>query len=193
MCGAEVQKGNPPTERKLQRLFRRPEVSSLIKKCNDFGAGGVSVAIGELADGLKIDLDSVPKKYAGLDGTEIAISESQERMAVVVDPKDVDKMLAFALHIVVLHMIPGGKSSWHGEQELRRLLVPILNEASVDIMLCGHYHRYQWIDDGSRGTNFPILVNSNRDKLVVKADRRGIDIDVVNTGGEVIKRHRIDK
>jgi len=96
VCGAEVQKGNPPTERKLQRLFRRPEVSSLIKKCNDFGAGGVSVAIGELADGLKIDLDSVPKKYAGLDGTEIAISESQERMAVVVDPKDVDKMLAFA-------------------------------------------------------------------------------------------------
>ena len=96
MCGAEVQKGNPPTERKLQRLFRRPEVSSLIKKCNDFGAGGVSVAIGELADGLKIDLDSVPKKYAGLDGTEIAISESQERMAVVVDSKDVDKMLAFA-------------------------------------------------------------------------------------------------
>ena len=96
VCGAEVQKGNPPTERKLQRLFRRPEVSSLIKKCNDFGAGGVSVAIGELADGLKIDLDSAPKKYAGLDGTEIAISESQERMAVVVDPKDVDKMLAFA-------------------------------------------------------------------------------------------------
>lgn len=96
VCGAEVQKGNPPTERKLQRLFRRPEVSSLIKKCNDFGAGGVSVAIGELADGLRIDLDKVPKKYAGLDGTEIAISESQERMAVVVDAKDVDKMLAYA-------------------------------------------------------------------------------------------------
>ena len=96
VCGAEVQKGNAPTERKLQRLFRRPEVSSLIKKCNDFGAGGVSVAIGELADGLQIDLDKVPKKYAGLDGTEIAISESQERMAVVVDKNDVDKMLAFA-------------------------------------------------------------------------------------------------
>ncbi len=95
-CGAEVQKGNPPTERKLQRLFRRPEVSSLIKKCNDFGAGGVSVAIGELAAGLNIDLDKVPKKYAGLDGTELAISESQERMAVVVDAKDVDAMLAFA-------------------------------------------------------------------------------------------------
>lgn len=95
-CGAEVQKGNAPTERKLQRLFRRPEVSLLIKKCNDFGAGGVSVAIGELAAGLTIDLDRVPKKYAGLDGTEIAISESQERMAAVVDPKDVDKFLAFA-------------------------------------------------------------------------------------------------
>ena len=95
-CGAEVQKGNAPTERKIQRLFRREEVSSLIKKCNDFGAGGVSVAIGELADGLQIDLDKVPKKYAGLDGTEIAISESQERMAVVVDPKDVDEFMGYA-------------------------------------------------------------------------------------------------
>lgn len=95
-CGAEVQKGNAPTERKLQRLFRRPEVSRLIKKCNDFGAGGVSVAIGELADGLHIFLDKVPKKYAGLDGTEIAISESQERMAVVVDPKDVAQFMAYA-------------------------------------------------------------------------------------------------
>ena len=95
-CGAEVQKGNPPTERKIQRLFRREEVSCLIKKCNDFGAGGVSVAIGELADGLRVELDKVPKKYAGLDGTEIAISESQERMAVVVDPKDVDKFMSYA-------------------------------------------------------------------------------------------------
>jgi len=95
-CGAEVQKGNAPTERKIQRLFRREEVSSIIKKCNDFGAGGVSVAIGELADGLQINLDRVPKKYAGLDGTELAISESQERMAVVVDPKDVDLMLKYA-------------------------------------------------------------------------------------------------
>lgn len=95
-CGAEVQKGNAPTERKLQRMFRREEVSKLIKKCNDFGAGGVSVAIGELADGLNINLDMVPKKYAGLDGTELAISESQERMAIVVDPKNVDKMLAYA-------------------------------------------------------------------------------------------------
>ncbi|WP_302324993.1 phosphoribosylformylglycinamidine synthase [Enterocloster bolteae] len=96
VCGAEVQKGNAPTERKIQRMFRRPEVSRIIKKCNDFGAGGVSVAIGELAAGLKIDLDKVPKKYAGLDGTEIAISESQERMAVVVDPKDVDQFLGYA-------------------------------------------------------------------------------------------------
>ncbi|MCI8307170.1 MAG: phosphoribosylformylglycinamidine synthase [Lachnospiraceae bacterium] len=95
-CGAEVQKGNAPTERKIQRLFRRAEVSSIIKKCNDFGAGGVSVAIGELAAGLRIELDKVPKKYAGLDGTELAISESQERMAVVVDPSNVDKMLGFA-------------------------------------------------------------------------------------------------
>ncbi len=95
-CGAEVQKGNAPTERKIQRLFRREEVASLIKKCNDFGAGGVSVAIGELADGLTVDLDKVPKKYAGLDGTELAISESQERMAVVVDPKDAEKFLGYA-------------------------------------------------------------------------------------------------
>ena len=96
VCGAEVQKGNPPTERKIQRLFRREEVAHMIKKCNDFGAGGVSVAIGELADGLRVDLDKVPKKYAGLDGTEIAISESQERMAVVVDPKDVDTFMGYA-------------------------------------------------------------------------------------------------
>ena len=96
VCGAEVQKGNAPTERKLQRLFRREEVSHIIKKCNDFGAGGVSVAIGELADGLRVNLDKVPKKYAGLDGTEIAISESQERMAVVVAPQDVEQFLAYA-------------------------------------------------------------------------------------------------
>ena len=95
-CGAEVQKGNAPTERKIQRLFRRPEVTCLIKKCNDFGAGGVSVAIGELADGLTVDLDKVPKKYEGLDGTELAISESQERMAVVVAPENVDEFRKYA-------------------------------------------------------------------------------------------------
>ena len=95
-CGAEVQKGNAPVERKLQRLFRRREATVLIKRCNDFGAGGVSVAIGELADGLTIDLNAVPKKYDGLDGTELAISESQERMAVVVDKNDVDKFISLA-------------------------------------------------------------------------------------------------
>ncbi|MCD8301044.1 MAG: phosphoribosylformylglycinamidine synthase [Clostridiales bacterium] len=95
-CGAEVQKGNPPTERKIQRLFRREEVAHIIKKCNDFGAGGVSVAIGELADGLRVQLDKVPKKYAGLDGTEIAISESQERMAVLIAPENADQFLAYA-------------------------------------------------------------------------------------------------
>ena len=95
-CGAEVQKGNPPVERKIQRLFRNGDVTRLIKRCNDFGAGGVSVAIGELADGLDIDLDKVPKKYEGLDGTELAISESQERMAVVVDKNDADKFIEYA-------------------------------------------------------------------------------------------------
>ena len=121
-CGAEVQKGNAPTERKIQRLFRREEVSSLIKKCNDFGAGGVSVAIGELADGLQINLDKVPKKYAGLDGTELAISESQERMAVVVDPKDVDQMLKYSdeenLEAVVVATVtedPRMVISWRGK------------------------------------------------------------------------------
>ena len=122
-CGAEVQKGNAPTERKLQRLFRREEVSKLIKKCNDFGAGGVSVAIGELAAGLNIDLDKVPKKYAGLDGTELAISESQERMAIVVDPKDVDQMLAYAkkenLEAVVVAIVteaPRLVMKWRGKE-----------------------------------------------------------------------------
>ena len=121
VCGAEVQKGNPPTERKLQRLFRRPEVSRLIKKCNDFGAGGVSVAIGELAAGLEIDLDKVPKKYAGLDGTEIAISESQERMAVVVDKKDVDQMMDYvaeenleAVPVAVVTESPRLVMRWRG-------------------------------------------------------------------------------
>ena len=95
-CGAEVQKGNAPEERKLQRLFRNAEASRLIKRCNDFGAGGVSVAIGELADGLDIDLNAVPKKYEGLDGTELAISESQERMAVVVEAEDAARFMELA-------------------------------------------------------------------------------------------------
>ena len=122
-CGAEVQKGNAPTERKIQRMFRREEVSKLIKKCNDYGAGGVSVAIGELADGLQINLDKVPKKYAGLDGTEIAISESQERMAVVVDPKDVDEFLGYAkeenleaVKVAVVTEDPRLVLSWRGKE-----------------------------------------------------------------------------
>ena len=122
-CGAEVQKGNAPTERKIQRMFRREEVSRLIKKCNDFGAGGVSVAIGELADGLRVDLDKVPKKYAGLDGTEIAISESQERMAVVVDPKDVKQFLDYAkeenleaVEVAVVTEEPRLVLSWRGKE-----------------------------------------------------------------------------
>ena len=122
-CGAEVQKGNAPTERKIQRLFRREEVSRLIKKCNDFGAGGVSVAIGELADGLVVDLDKVPKKYAGLDGTELAISESQERMAVVVAPKDVDAFLNYAsqenleaVEVAVVTKEPRLVLRWRGKE-----------------------------------------------------------------------------
>ncbi|MDE6313232.1 MAG: phosphoribosylformylglycinamidine synthase [Lachnospiraceae bacterium] len=122
-CGAEVQKGNPPTERKIQRLFRREEVSRLIKKCNDFGAGGVSVAIGELADGLQVNLDKVTKKYAGLDGTEIAISESQERMAVVVDPKDVAEFMGYAkeenleaVEVAVVTEEPRLVLNWRGKE-----------------------------------------------------------------------------
>ncbi len=121
-CGAEVQKGNPPTERKIQRLFRDPEVTKLIVRCNDFGAGGVSVAIGELADGLRINLDVVPKKYAGLDGTEIAISESQERMACVIHATNKDKFLAFAdrenLEAVVVAEVteePNMVMNWNGK------------------------------------------------------------------------------
>ena len=123
VCGAEVQKGNAPTERKIQRLFRREEVTRLVKKCNDFGAGGVSVAIGELADGLRVQLDKVPKKYAGLDGTELAISESQERMAVVVDPKDVDQFMAYAkeenleaIEVAVVTEEPRLVLEWRGKE-----------------------------------------------------------------------------
>ena len=122
-CGAEVQKGNAPTERKIQRLFRREEVSRLIKKCNDFGAGGVSVAIGELAPGLVVDLDKVPKKYAGLDGTELAISESQERMAVVVDPSNVDEFMKYAdeenleaVKVATVTAEPRLVLSWRGKE-----------------------------------------------------------------------------
>ncbi|MEM5770398.1 MAG: AIR synthase-related protein, partial [Bacillota bacterium] len=121
-CGAEVQKGNPPTERKIQRLFRNPEVSKLIKRCNDFGAGGVSVAIGELTEGLVIQLDAVPKKYEGLDGTELAISESQERMAVVVRATDAANFIARAaeenLEATIVAEVTGDrrlKMRWRGQ------------------------------------------------------------------------------
>ena len=123
VCGAEVQKGNPPTERKIQRLFRREEVSYIIKKCNDFGAGGVSVAIGELADGLRVQLDKVPKKYAGLDGTELAISESQERMACVIAPENVEQFLAYAneenleaIEVAVVTEEPRLVLEWRGKE-----------------------------------------------------------------------------
>ena len=123
VCGAEVQKGNAPTERKLQRMFRRPEVSHIIKKCNDFGAGGVSVAIGELAAGLRVQLDLVPKKYAGLDGTELAISESQERMACVIAPEDVKQFLAYAaeenleaVEVAVVTEEPRLVLEWRGKE-----------------------------------------------------------------------------
>ena len=123
VCGAEVQKGNPPTERKIQRLFRREEVAHIIKKCNDFGAGGVSVAIGELADGLRVQLDKVPKKYAGLDGTELAISESQERMAVVVSSSDVKTFLGYAaeenleaVEVAVVTEEPRLVLEWRGKE-----------------------------------------------------------------------------
>ena len=123
VCGAEVQKGNAPTERKIQRMFRREEVSAIIKKCNDFGAGGVSVAIGELAPGLRVDLDKVPKKYAGLDGTELAIAESQERMAVVVDPKNAELFLQYAgeenleaVPVAVVTEVPRLVLTWRGKE-----------------------------------------------------------------------------
>lgn len=122
-CGAEVQKGNPPTERKIQRLFRNPDVAKLIKRCNDFGAGGVCVAIGELADGLTVDLDKVTKKYDGLDGTELAISESQERMAVVLDKNDVEKFIAEAekenleaTAVAVVTESPRLTMNWRGDR-----------------------------------------------------------------------------
>ena len=153
-CGAEVQKGNAPTERKIQRLFRREEVSRLIKKCNDFGAGGVSVAIGELADGLTVDLDKVPKKYAGLDGTELAISESQERMAVVVAPGDVEKFLSYAkeenleaVEVAVVTEEPRLILKWRGKRivDLKRAFLDTNGahqEASVKVEIPDEKENY---------------------------------------------------
>lgn len=158
-CGAEVQKGNPPTERKIQRLFRREEVSCLIKKCNDFGAGGVSVAIGELADGLRVDLDKVPKKYAGLDGTEIAISESQERMAVVVDPKDADLFLSYAkeenleaVEVAVVTESPRLVLVWRGQEIVN------LSRAFLDT------------NGAHQETDVEVEIPSMRDSLFVRPD-----------------------
>lgn len=136
-CGAEVQKGNPPTERKIQRLFRNPKVSTMIKRCNDFGAGGVSVAIGELTEGLEIDLDAVPKKYEGLDGTELAISESQERMAVVISAEDFEAFLTYsqeenleASRVATVTALPRLKMFWR-EQTIVDVSREFLNTNGV--------------------------------------------------------------
>lgn len=154
-CGSEVQKGNPPTERKIQRLFRNPDVTKLIIRCNDFGAGGVSVAVGELADGISIDLDAVPKKYEGLDGTELAISESQERMAVVIHPKNTKKFMAFvkeenleAVQIAAVTKTPRMIMTWRGEKivDLPRAFIdtngaPAFAKAAISLPETGkNYH-----------------------------------------------------
>lgn len=153
-CGAEVQKGNPPTERKIQRLFRNPAVSTLIKKCNDFGAGGVSVAIGELAEGLEINLDAVPKKYEGLDGTELAISESQERMAVVVARENMEDFIRAAreenlevTQVAVVTEEPRLKMLWRGKKivDISREFLDtngVQQKTSVYITLPDHQRRY---------------------------------------------------
>ncbi len=175
-CGAEVQKGNPPTERKIQRLFRNPEVARMIKRCNDFGAGGVSVAIGELADGLKIDLDAVPKKYDGLDGTELAISESQERMAVVVDKADVDKFTKLAneenLEATVVAVVTDKnrlEMTWRGDKivDLSRDFLNtngVVQHAKAEIAA---------IDDDSYRTSVPEALKgmSNADALKANLSR----------------------
>ena len=157
-CGAEVQKGNAPIERKLQRLLRRPEATRLIKRCNDFGAGGVSVAIGELADGLAIDLDAVPKKYDGLDGTELAISESQERMAMVLAPEDVQAFVALAheenLDATVVATVteePRLTMTWRGKTIVdvsRKFLASNGAEKHADVLVydCLPYER-EWAGD----------------------------------------------
>ncbi len=162
-CGAEVQKGNAPTERKLQRLFRRPEVSYLIKKCNDFGAGGVSVAIGELADGLDINLDLVPKKYEGLDGTELAIAESQERMAVVIDPKDLDQFMQYAgeenLEATVVATVT----------EEPRLVMKWRGKAIVDIS-----RAFLNTNGAHQETDVKVLVPSQEDNYFRKTASQGV-------------------
>ncbi len=175
-CGAEVQKGNAPEERKLQRLFRNPEASKLIKRCNDFGAGGVSVAIGELADGLKIDLDKVTKKYAGLDGTELAISESQERMAVVVAPEDAERFMTLAdgenLEATVVARVteePKLVMTWRGKKIVdisREFLNSNGAPKHIDIKVAkpelDSKREYKTFVDGMKATAEDLLVCSRR-------------------------------
>ncbi len=178
-CGAEVQKGNPPTERKIQRLFRNPEVSKMIKRCNDFGAGGVCVAIGELADGLKIDLDAVPKKYEGLDGTELAISESQERMAVVVDKADADKFIALSneenLEATVVAKVTDNnrlEMTWRGDKivDLSRDFLNtngVVQHAKAEIT---------GIDDTSYRTEIPAELNNMTNAEALKANLSRLEV-----------------
>lgn len=178
-CGAEVQKGNPPTERKIQRLFRNPEVAKMIKRCNDFGAGGVSVAIGELADGLKIDLDAVPKKYDGLDGTELAISESQERMAVVVDKNDVQRFTQLAnsenLEATVVAKVTNEnrlEMTWRGDKivDLSRDFLNtngVVQHAKVEISA---------IDDVSYRTSIPEALKGMKNSEALKANLSRLEV-----------------
>ena len=183
-CGAEVQKGNPPTERKLQRLFRNPEVARMIRRCNDFGAGGVSVAIGELADGLSIDLDRVPKKYEGLDGTELAISESQERMAVVLDPNDTERFLAAAREenlsatpVAVVTKEPRLRMTWRGKVivDLTRAFLDtngVRQTASADIVAPDPKDDYRRAEPESlRGLSLPEAFRKNLGRLGVCGQR----------------------
>ena len=178
-CGAEVQKGNPPTERKIQRLFRNPEVAKMIKRCNDFGAGGVSVAIGELADGLQIDLDAVPKKYDGLDGTELAISESQERMAVVIDKKDKDRFIALSneenLEATVVAKVTDNnrlEMTWRGDKivDLSRDFLNtngVVQHAKAEI---------EAIDDISYRTEIPTALKGMSNAEALKANLERLEV-----------------
>lgn len=128
-------------------------------------------------------------RYYGLAATDAYRRQEAEWLRRVVASEEYRQA---PLHVVFLHMVPGGRESWYGEQELRRLFVPILNEADIDVMLCGHYHRYRWIDDDSRGTNFPILINSNNDRLVFRANASGIDLDTYDAAGTHLKHHHIE-
>jgi len=140
-------------------------------------------------DGCEDKPDNDPRYYGMGDWNEYRRQQAEWLKGVV----NSDEFRAAPVRIVLMHMIPGKEDSWYGEQQIRRLFVPELAGKGIDLMLCGHYHRYQWIDDGSRGVDFPILVNSNNDCLRVSADPKGIDLKVIDTSGAVIERHRIDK